>query len=383
MQTTSFEFVPREEVPAFIVRLQEESDTMVPPTVPPALSSNEILTLSLVGDDRDEQQPEPPRPTARTRLYLKTTNVQRQILFEEYTTHGDTKPVSYYQEKTRLLKPTLKRLLKKLQAGEDILSPRKPGRKQKHTPELLKAVASKLCAENMTLRGAQNKIIQDNIDAVGENAVLLPEVSVTTIHRYVTNDQLMNDVDIGPISFTEVTPRGPAANSTENKELRIARRKELDAHIRAGFLPVFVDESHWSVGNVRTRSWGPKGEKHFRMTNTATFSLSCICSVSQSGDKFCKIFNTTITNDVFTAYMREFIALCRLEYGNVVFVMDNASIHRRDVRELAERNGCKVLYNAPYSPECNPIELVFGIWKTAVGKLSNVDVAVLLENISQ
>ena len=119
MQTTAFEFVPREEVPAFFAGLQEESDIMVPPTVQPALSANEIMTLSLVGDDRDEQQQEPPRPTARTRLYLKTTNVQRQILFEEYTTHGDTKPVSYYQEKTRLLKPTLKRLLKRLQAGKN------------------------------------------------------------------------------------------------------------------------------------------------------------------------------------------------------------------------------------------------------------------------
>ena len=71
MQTTSFEFVPREEVPAFFAGLQEESDIMVPPTVQPALSANEIMTLSLVGDDRDEQQQEPPRPTGLTRINLK------------------------------------------------------------------------------------------------------------------------------------------------------------------------------------------------------------------------------------------------------------------------------------------------------------------------
>ena len=84
MQTTTFEFVPREEVPAFVARLQEDAHTLVqpvvPPTLPPVLSSDEIISLSLVGDDPDEQQPEPPRPTGQTRLYLKTTNVQRRIL---------------------------------------------------------------------------------------------------------------------------------------------------------------------------------------------------------------------------------------------------------------------------------------------------------------
>ena len=154
MQTTAFEFVPREEVPAFFAGLQEESDIMVPPTVPAALSSNEILTLSLVGDDRDEQQQEPPRPTARTRLYLKTTNVQRQTLFEEYTTHGDTKPVSHYQEKPRLLKPTLKSLLKRLHAGEESHS-RETGTQAEVHPVLLKAVASKLWAKNMTFRSLE------------------------------------------------------------------------------------------------------------------------------------------------------------------------------------------------------------------------------------
>ena len=235
----------------------------------------------------------------------------------------------------------------------------------------------------MTLRQAQKDIHLNNIAAMETDGGLLPEVSVTTIHRYISDDQLMDEVDVGPISFTEVTQRGPAANTRENKELRVTRRKELDAFIRAGYMAIFVDESHCSVGNVRTRGWGPKGEKHLRTTDLSSFSLSCICAVTQSGEKYCKIFNVTITNEIFVAFMKEFISLCRVEHGNAVFVMDNASIHRSGVVELAETNGCKVLYNAPYSPECNPIELVFGIWKTEVGKLTNANMADLLENISR
>ena len=81
--------------------------------------------------------------------------------------------------------------------------------------------------------------------------------------------------------------------------------------------------------------------------------------------------------------MKELISLFRLEGHNVVFVMDNATIHKRETEGLCETYGCKVLFNAPYSPECNPIELIFGIWKSRVGKLMNVDVADMLSNITR
>ena len=126
----------------------------------------------------------------------------------------------------------------------------------------------------------------------------------------------------------------------------------------------------------------PVGEKHFRTEASSSVSLSCICSISDAGQRHCKIFNCTITSELFNAYMRELISLYRLDNDNVVFVMDNASVHKNEVDVLAEEYGCRVLYNAPYSPECNPIEMVFGIWKTRVGQLTNVDIASCLTNIA-
>ena len=62
--------------------------------------------------------------------------------------------------------------------------------------------------------------------------------------------------------------------------------------------------------------------------------------------------------------------------------MDNASIHKDGIRELTPQYGCDVVFNAPYSPECNPIDTIFGMWKLRVGKLSNVDIADLPRNIA-
>ena len=47
--------------------------------------------------------------------------------------------------------------------------------------------------------------------------------------------------------------------------------------------------------------------------------------------------------------------------------MDNARIHKQDViKQLVEPTGNKVIFGAPYSPEMNPIDNIFGIWKRKV-----------------
>ena len=71
-----------------------------------------------------------------------------------------------------------------------------------------------------------------------------------------------------------------------------------------------------------------------------------------------------------------------LDNTNCVFVMDNAPIHKEEIVQIAEENNHTIIFNAPYSPECNPIEMVFGIWKHRVCELVNVDIADLIANIS-
>lgn len=50
-----------------------------------------------------------------------------------------------------------------------------------------------------------------------------------------------------------------------------------------------------------------------------------------------------------------------------VLVLDNASIHKGGaIEQLATRAGCRVLYLPPYSPDLNPIEMVWSFVKRLV-----------------
>lgn len=50
-----------------------------------------------------------------------------------------------------------------------------------------------------------------------------------------------------------------------------------------------------------------------------------------------------------------------------VLVLDNASIHKGGkIESLVKRAKCRVLYLPPYSPDMNPIELIWGVVKRRV-----------------
>ncbi len=60
----------------------------------------------------------------------------------------------------------------------------------------------------------------------------------------------------------------------------------------------------------------------------------------------------------FKAYINEFLSPYLGE--NTIIIMDNYSVHRNvEVIKLIENTNAKVVFLPPYSPELNPVELVW------------------------
>jgi transposase len=77
------------------------------------------------------------------------------------------------------------------------------------------------------------------------------------------------------------------------------------------------------------------------------------------------VVDGAINGAVFLSYVRQQL-VPTLAAGDVV-VMDNLSAHKvAGVREAIEAVGARVVYLPPYSPDFNPIELVFAKFKWLV-----------------
>ena len=70
---------------------------------------------------------------------------------------------------------------------------------------------------------------------------------------------------------------------------------------------------------------------------------------------------------IFKAYIEQMLAPC-LTPGDIV-IMDNLSAHKvTGIREAIEARGAALLYLPPYSPDLNPIEMVFSKLKALLRK---------------
>ena len=93
----------------------------------------------------------------------------------------------------------------------------------------------------------------------------------------------------------------------------------------------------------------------------ATTFLAALRHDGPDGGEWC------LNGELFLAYVEQ-ILLPTLREGDIV-VLDNLSSHKvAGVKEAMESVGVKVLYLPPYSPDFNPMEMVFSKMKTLVRK---------------
>ena len=122
---------------------------------------------------------------------------------------------------------------------------------------------------------------------------------------------------------------------------------------------VFIDET-WAKTNLsRLRGRAPRGQRLLAKApyghwKTTTF----VAALRHDRLTAPMVVDGAMNGELFLAYVKQQLAPA-LSVGDIV-VMDNLSSHKvAGVREAIEAAGAKVVYLPPYSPDFNPIELVF------------------------
>ena len=131
---------------------------------------------------------------------------------------------------------------------------------------------------------------------------------------------------------------------------------------------VFLDESGVNIN--MTRFYGrAKGKKRVYDDVPAkrTKRTTLLSSVRLDGTIVKKVFQGALNGKIFLDYIKN-ILVPTLHKGDIV-VMDNLSCHKvKGVKEAIEQAGASVLYLPPYSPDFNPIEMMWSKIKSLLRK---------------
>jgi transposase len=121
---------------------------------------------------------------------------------------------------------------------------------------------------------------------------------------------------------------------------------------------------------TRLRGRAPRGERLIgKIPHGHWKTTTLIAALGIDGIRCSTVVDGAINGDVFEAFVRH-VLLPELRPGDVV-VMDNLSSHKRlAVRQLIESAGADLVYLPPYSPDLNPIELIFSKVKQLLRSLA-------------
>jgi transposase len=131
---------------------------------------------------------------------------------------------------------------------------------------------------------------------------------------------------------------------------------------------VFLDESSVNTGMTRLYGRCTSGERVIDYTPDVRFErTSVLSSVRLNGDLVPLVFEGSLNGELFKEYVSKCLVPA-LQEGDIV-IMDNLSVHKvKGIAELIQAVGAEVIYLPPYSPDLNPIEMMWSKIKAHLRK---------------
>ena len=137
---------------------------------------------------------------------------------------------------------------------------------------------------------------------------------------------------------------------------------------QAGHL-VFLDESGVNTGMTRLYGRAAHDKRVAEaVPDTRFHRTTMLSSIRLDGTTIPLVFEGALNGTIFRAYVEQLL-VPSLQPGDIV-VMDNLSSHKvSGVVEAIQGVGATVLFLPPYSPDLNPIELMWSKIKAILRKL--------------
>lgn len=147
---------------------------------------------------------------------------------------------------------------------------------------------------------------------------------------------------------------------------------------------ISIDEISFCLNSKPKRGWFKSGEineLHLSNKNIINERYSLLFASSNEKILLCHLCKKGVKTDMFINFMA---ALKTLNPDNKkYYLLDNARVHKtKKLKEYLENNPMKLIYNAPYHSETNPIENIFSMLRNYLNRNPNKTKENLIESIT-
>ena len=142
---------------------------------------------------------------------------------------------------------------------------------------------------------------------------------------------------------------------------------------------ISVDEVSFDTNISAEYGWNYSGKRIHKNIGATWKRYTAICAITNKKVLNVHIIRKSAKREDFLNFIKKVMTNIKNKY----FLLDNASIHHaKIIKECVSKTTNELLFNAPYSPEFNPIEKIFSKIKTIVRyKNNNNNEHILLKNI--
>ena len=197
----------------------------------------------------------------------------------------------------------------------------------------------------------------------------------------MTVSGLWRKLDRMNISFKKKTLFPSKQNDPEIQEERKAW-EENQPNLDVSKL-IFLDESGINLGMTSLYGRASTNERVIDYVPDVRFDRASIVStVRLDGTLVPFVFDGTLDAKLFRAYLKKFV-VPSLSKGDIV-IMDNSSVHKaKGAIDPIINAGATVLFLPRYSPDFNPIELLWSKMKSFLRKAKARTIEALMDSIKE
>lgn len=130
---------------------------------------------------------------------------------------------------------------------------------------------------------------------------------------------------------------------------------------------ICLDESSVKTNYTPLRGWGERGKRIRGMAPGHWQTYTVLSYLTYDGKTDSLFFQGDVTKIIFREFMEE-ILLPATKEGDII-ILDNLRVHKNSFnKKLFEDKGIIIKYIPRYSPEYNPIEMMWSVMKSDIRK---------------